>query len=217
MQNLDAIITEKVNEHIEKVYLTVNSLNRAIVAMEKGDQAYISEIQTAMKMEEDADSIRRDIMNKLAVSSVEAHMEHDIIDFVNRIDDIADSAKDAARILYICSPRGYPSGVYSDIMQIGDLLNESAEDLKEAMQTIETDPEKARTLILRIEKCENFIDGIYLNILAWLMSDAARSVTPGQAVALRELVFFLEATADNLEDTADVMSMIIERIQPKVQ
>src|SRR6056297_393702 len=93
------LILKKIVDHMKKVLETVHEFERAIgffVLEKKKDLAY-KVFERVLKLEHEADIMRREILVDISKSDMGSKMREDMMNVTKRIDNVADEADQAAR------------------------------------------------------------------------------------------------------------------------
>ena len=162
-----------------------------------------------VKYEEEADSVRRKIVEELARGILPPLSREDFIRLVERMDMVADWAKDIARILRII-PREQLLGLCKECLLIFlKYIRVTSIVLRKAVESMNKDFEKTLRYLNLIEKLEERADDSYLNCLKELEKTVGEETA--NVLLLEKLIEDLENLEDACEDTSDVIKVIIIR------
>ena len=166
-------------------------------------------IELLFAMEEEVDSLRREVFNRLAWVEIKSKDREDILHLVKRLDGMADYVKDSGRtILILIESESIPSEVWNRIIKISKSLVECASSLRKSIEKIEDDPKMAEKYSWEVDKWEHEIDNQNLEIWRFLIHNS-KNIDPATLITLRELLLSLEETADSCADTADYLRVLI--------
>ncbi len=197
-------------EHLETVLKTTHTLKDLIDALEKGDLSKADEIyEKISSCERKADDIKRNILQNLRGSYIHPQDREDILRLIMTADDIAAFAKSSAKRFMNIYHIGLriPDNVFKDIGEIIDKTVTATDLLLESIRSLGTDPSKSVSLTHEVEKIEEEIDDIRLNVLEKVYSSCVEKVEI-TCILIKDLVDDLESISDKCEDTGDVIRLI---------
>jgi len=204
-------ILDKIKVHVSKVHASAMKINEMIDYIERGDIGKVKEAFTEIKkLEDEADEIKRSVMNDIANSVMHPDDREDFLRLVILCDDIVDNVKAASRKLEILVEAD--CSIDRDIMDIlkrisSRLLNATEHVLK----TIEVLPEsidKALDHISRVEDIEEEIDD--LRDQGWkTIVTRFKGNLNSYALLIKEAVDDLERASDKCKDSVDTVKTII--------
>ncbi len=199
-------VLEHSRQHIAKVLVTVERLNDALCALEKGDipgrDKAIEELKVA---EHEGDDLRREMMKSLSEGLLLPLDRGDLMHFVKRLDSIADWAKGAARLLEFCKS-DLPSQLLKGLRENSDFIVEEAEKLNEATESlIRNDSEKALSDCSSVEELEEKADDKKRELLGILL---ATDLAAPQLLLLFQVIEAVENVSDRIEDAADLIRIL---------
>jgi len=205
-------ILELLLEHANICTESVTSLYNAIShLLERDIEEFEIWLREVHKNEEKADELRRKIIEHLAKGVISPLNREDFVRLVERMDMIADSARDSARILEIqYAQRGILEHKSSDIfLKMVEKARLCTETIKCAIKRIINDFEASLKLIHKVEEVEEDMDELYIRGLATLCSEEG----PTQhSVLLERLIETIEKICDYSEDVGDILKVIIVRV-----
>jgi len=173
------------------------------------EQTVLKKIEMVVKYEEEADSVRRKIVEELARGILPPLSREDFIRLVERMDMVADWAKDIARILRII-PREQLLGLCKECLLIFlKYIRVTSIVLRKAVESMNKDFEKTLRYLNLIEKLEERADDSYLNCLKELEKTVGEETA--NVLLLEKLIEDLENLEDACEDASDVIKVIIIR------
>ena len=173
------------------------------------EQTVLKKIEMVVKYEEEADSVRRKIVEELARGILPPLSREDFIRLVERMDMVADWAKDIARILRII-PREQLLGLCKECLLIFlKYIRVTSIVLRKAVEFMNKDFEKTLRYLNLIEKLEERADDSYLNCLKELEKTVGEETA--NVLLLEKLIEDLENLEDACEDASDVIKVIIIR------
>ena len=191
----------------------VQSFEASVVAFSGADPQAQDLVKKVFDAETKADGIHRDLSLKVAEGAFFGGVREDILNLMERIDDIADSAKDAARFLSEDSRLGDEARVVlaSENMKLflSD-LKAAVSALRDLVRALKVGRKQALALIEKVEDFEEEADGHKDALLKELFgrADTMNSVSD---IQLRNFTFMADNIADNAEDAGDVILVLLAK------
>lgn len=155
------------------------------------------------KIEEEADELRRLLVDDLNRSFVTPFDREDIFALSRAIDDIVDYAKSTVEemILFKVETDEY-------IRKMVEAINDAAKEIVLALKCIKTHPSVCSEHIVRAKKTENFVEHRYREGLVKLFeSDDIKKI-----LKTREVYRHLSNAADRVDEAANIISDILVKI-----
>jgi predicted phosphate transport protein (TIGR00153 family) len=201
-------------QHLDTVTRTVDSFILGVESFGKGDAASIEEYaRQVFDGETAADTIHRDLSLKVAEGAFFGGVREDILNLLEKIDDIADSAKDATRFLNADSRLGEQARALLGSENMKLFLNDlksSVSALTELVRAFEKGKAEVLSRAHSVEEFEEFADSRKDVLLKQLFS-GARGMDPVTVIQLRDFIFVADDVADNAEDAGDVILVLIAK------
>ncbi|MCS6767167.1 MAG: DUF47 family protein [Candidatus Nitrosocaldus sp.] len=199
-------------EHLSVVMDTLRSFKSmidALIALDlekgKGYLAMVDELETK------ADGVHRENVIKVCKGSFFAYMREDILTFMERVDDIADSAKEASRVLMIrkvpddallrflnANTTAYIDGSMETVMRLIDLVNSLHEKREIILERVK-----------RVEQSEESVDAMKSTVLHELYSNSTYDILT--VIQLKEFIQLVDRIADSAEDASDVIILMLAK------
>ncbi len=195
-----------IQEHADMTYQVVCEFKDAFNALERKDTETLKEkVDRVCSLESRADDLKRKIEENMYSGAFLPGSRRIILNFAERVDDIADAAQDAARILIFLEKRGIPKDLSNllelelqDGLETIDILRKSITDLR--------DVDEIRLAIERIREKEHESDEIANKIYSTLYGNVK---DPIAILLISKLTTYIGAISDKAEDAADALSLII--------
>lgn len=153
--------------------------------------------------EENADEVRRVLVDELNRSFVTPIDREDIFALSRAVDDMMDYAKSTVEetTLFEIKPDGY-------MKKMVEALHSASKDISRAVNQIKTHPSVAAEHLVRARKAENFVEHRYREGLVELFktSDVI------QILKKREIYRHLSNAADRAAESADIVNDILVKI-----
>lgn len=198
-------------EHMNKVVGVVDGLRTALEHFGKGEMEAMAQVQQLIfRGEREADDLRRDLLNKLSEGMFLPADREDLVHLVERVDDVADYANGAARLLVLFR-EAPPEPLQEGIVQYGRLLLQAAQTLAEALDKLAAgDRRQSLELCTAVERIEEEADALKANLYRDLFF---MDLPAGVLLLLHNLIESMENTADKAEDAADLIRLLTVKIQ----
>jgi len=196
----------KIKKHLETTYRVVKELDNAFEALEKEDYELLKEKQkNVASLEREADELRREIEEDLYSGAFLPISKSRILDFAEKVDETADAAEDASKVLTFLKgdeiPHELPSLLRNEIKKAMD----SVKLLKESVDNIE-DLEKVRGIIKKIRINEHESDKTSYQAYNLLYGEER---DPRSLQLLSKLIEFISEISNKAEDASDSLSLIV--------
>ena len=169
--------------------------------MKKGDESYAQQVARA---EEEADEIRRILIDELNRSFVTPIDREDIFRLSRAIDDIVDYGYTTIDEMVILKVHPNPY-----LHQMASLLKEAAKEIHLATLRLADHPNVANDHAMRAKALENQVEQIYREAVAALFSGPKDLEHVVEMLKLRELYRHLSNCADRGDEAANVIGDII--------
>jgi predicted phosphate transport protein (TIGR00153 family) len=199
---------------LDVVTQAVDAFEGSVAAFAKGDAAAAQEeVKLVFDAETKADEIHRKLSTQVAEGAFFGGVREDILNLMERIDDIADSAKDAARFLDEDSDFGETSRqvLGSDNMKLFLVnLKQAVNALKELVKALKVGKKEALAIIHTVEDFEEEADTHKDALLKDLFS-RANTMDAVNVIQLRDFTFVADDIADNSEDAGDVILILLAK------
>ena len=199
---------------LDTVSKTVDSFEESVLAWGQGDTKSAADlVEKVFEGETKADEIHRDLSLKIAEGAFFGGVREDILNLLEKIDNIADSAKDAARFISSDSRLRLEAKemlASPEIKQFLGALKASVAALTTLVEALERGKKEALSKVHIVEKFEEEADSHKDAFLKTLFS-SDDSMNPVTVIQLRDFVFVADDVADNAEDASDVILVLIAK------
>ena len=207
-------ILEGVGSHLATVKKTVEDFSGLVDSVSRGDAASARRFfEDVMGDETKADTIHRDLSLRVANGAFFGGVREDILALLEKIDDIADSAKDASRLLNV---EVGANGSTVELLR-SDEMRLFIADLKGAVSALENliaafkiSKKEVLARVHSVEEFEEAADSRKDVLLRELFGGASR-LNPVTVIQLRDFIFVADDIADNAEDASDVVLVLIAK------
>jgi predicted phosphate transport protein (TIGR00153 family) len=199
---------------LDIVSSAVDSFEASVLAWAQGDTKTASVmVEKVFEGETRADEIHRELSLKIAEGAFFGGVREDILNLLEEIDNIADSAKDAARFLSSDSQLGIEAKDMlgsQDMRQFLAALKASVSALSGLVRTLNEGKKEALAKVHTVEQFEEEADSHKDAFLKSLFS-SYQSMSPVTVIQLRDFTFVADDVADNAEDASDVILVLIAK------
>jgi predicted phosphate transport protein (TIGR00153 family) len=214
MNRKEKAIFAGILQHLDTVARTVDFFVSSVNEFGKGDAAAAEDLaKSVFQGETAADTIHRDLSLKVAQGAFFGGVREDILNLLEKIDDIADSAKDAARFFNSDTGLGESARTLlgSENMQLflNDLKSTVAA-LTELVRAFEKGKTEVLLKVHNVEEFEEFADTRKDVLLKQLFANT-KGMDPVTVIQLRDFIFVADNIADNAEDAGDVIIILIAK------
>jgi predicted phosphate transport protein (TIGR00153 family) len=193
---------------------TVDSFVESVGALGRGDVESAREsVSNVIEGETNADEIHRDLSLKIAEGAFFGGVREDILNLLEKIDNIADSAKDAARFLAADSLIGVEARdtlASKDMEMFLAALKSSVTALTGLVKALEDGKKEALAKVQTVEDFEEEADSHKDVMIKSLFSDG-KLANPVTVIQLRDFIFVADDVADNAEDASDVILVLVAK------
>ena len=198
------------NNHLKATMRAIEGLMEVIGAMVQGNlngvPAIIDRIE---KAEEEADSLRRKLMEELAGEKLSLIDREDLMHLVKRVDMVADWCRESARVLRVIYKRSFPNGLMKDIESMAKGVEECALALQRAIEVMSESPEKALEKADEVERLEEKVDELHEKARFSMIEE--KGIEAGVLILISNLLGSIENVADACEDACDQIRVIVVR------
>jgi len=208
----------KLKQQTELVLKTSRSCMEALQeAVEGRAREAANKCLEASMLEREADTLRREITDKVAAGDLPAEDRDDFMRLARVIDLVADWSLESCRTLQVVGAR------FALILNASPpekkLLNEFRENILSCVEKLKgsldelfrRNVERALELADDVERAEEKVDELYQKARTTFLATKRGEVFAGEVVVLGELLDALENVADRCEDSCDQIRVIAVR------
>ncbi len=195
---------------VKKCVVTYQSLVSSFAAERTSPDALLSEV---FSLQDGAKAMRRDLSAKIAEGAFFGGVREDILTLIQTNDNIADSAKDAARLLAIGAD-GEPG--FLEILRSEHMaafqkhLLAAVTALESLIQALQSDKKTVVSKVRIVGDCEEDADTEKDRLLRQLLGERGR-MDPVSIIELRDFIFASDDIADNAEHASDVVLVLVAK------
>ncbi len=187
--------------HSQKVAMAVHSLKHSCEAWQRGDREALQQsVDELSALEEEADSIRRQITRELASPELPGPTSELFRRLTHCADDVADTANRAGNFLLIVRDLLLPPGYKSDLVKMASLCQTAMAELAEAIHCLGEPAERRIEYAARISDMERSVDDIEFKIQ---QQASELQLDTWSTIIFWRLILTTSRVADYIEDAAD--------------
>ncbi|MEM2001425.1 MAG: DUF47 family protein [Candidatus Methanomethylicaceae archaeon] len=197
-----------ITEHARKVQDSVRLMVESFTKFSTSQRSELKSIYEKVSVvEEDADKIKRELIEQLTKSAPAFLYREDFIRLVIRVDEVAELAQSISRQLSRISDNNWlPSPSIGKLFErlSGEVLTEY-ERLRDAILILPMNPKRAIELVVSVHEAESKVDSSYYDADFKLLMEVKRIE---QLLVYRDLLRLLEDMADLIEDASDDLRVL---------
>jgi len=201
---------ESIQHHLALTTGIVEDLEKAIRAAVKRD---VKEMQMCIsrvaKSENEADALRRKVMDQVSTGELSPTDREDLMDLVKRVDMVADWSRESTRILGAIPMEHVPNSIKDEFIEMVKSVKECAASVQKCVNKMMTKPEEALQAADAVEREEERVDGIHEK--ARILIGKEDLPKAGAAILASQLFEAIEMIADSCEDACDQVRVIMVR------
>ena len=207
-------------KHSEVVLNTVETLEKALRAWERGDCEEMKRLAIEVdRLEDVADRIKEEIRDSLSSKLMMAVAREDVLIYLHMQDKVADAAEDTAKWLLVKKPGTVPDELKALIVQMGVESIKAAKLVHEAIvqmdRVIESgfadkEIEEEYRIIHEIESVESKIDGLDTELMQRVfgMED---ELSWGEGFYILNVARTLSNISDKAKDAAERIRLMMNK------
>lgn len=207
-------IMKDVVEFTQKILETVHEFERAFefLAKEKKPELADTVFHRVLKLEHEADQMRKNILLEITKSDLDSHMRQDLTILVKRIDKIANEADAASRTII-----GFK---FKPIYMVGDdaldvmseIIHKTVEATKLLFGLIKRFGEMEDAAVFnatgRIDQIEHECDKLHTALYMLINEKDYNGINPFIAYQIVKFVDSIEYISNRIEDVCDYIDLI---------
>jgi len=207
-------------KHSEVVLNTVETLEKALRAWERGDYEEMKRLAIEVdRLEDVADRIKEEIRDSLSSKLMMAVAREDVLIYLHMQDKVADAAEDTAKWLLIKKPGMVPEEIRALIIQMGVESIKAAKLVHEAIVQMdrviesgfsENEINAEYEIIHKIEGVENEIDGLDTELMQKVF-EMADELSWGDGFYILNVARTLSNISDKAKDAAERIRLMMNK------
>jgi len=201
---------QMIKQHLAITVGIVEDLESAIRAAMKGEMDEMKKaIKRVAKNEEEADRIRRRVMDELSHGELSPIDREDLMNVVKGVDMVADWSHETARLLAVLPMEEVPQSVKQTCIKMMKGVKKCVYALKKCVSSMMDNPKDALNAADEVEREEENVDDLHRDARKALVQE--KNVRASVAVIINEFYEALEMISDWCEDTCDQVRIIMIR------
>lgn len=202
-------VRDGVLDHLGVVREAVGVLDDATRAYLDDDPGFADLTERVDDLESEADTIRRDTERVLFEGAFLPTHREDYFLLLERLDEVADKAEDAAKLLAMTRPE-IPDGLRDDLRDILERTVGMADRLDATVQALFEDVGRIESLVGELKTYEEEIDRAEFAIVEDLF---AADLDTADKILAKDLVELLARISDMIEDVGDHIAILVVKRQ----
>ncbi len=166
------------------------------------------------RLESRADEIRRELSESLVKGVFFAHLREDLLNLIEKIDNMADWSENAVGILAETTPQFELLFTMFELKEMSEYIElcvKSSSKLLEAIRILKTDNAKKVIGILHeIEDLEERGDELKSRLIKYLIRESRR-YHPIDIIQMKEFILMIDNVLDSAEDASDTILLMIAK------
>ncbi len=211
----EGTILHRIQDALRLVRETEQEIPSLIAAVAEGDAASCeSKRGKIFDLESKADVVHRELSTQIAEGAFFGGVREDMLNLLQKIDNIADKAKDAARLITlteITDKRALDVLRSEDMRQFLANLDLAVVALQRLIEAFEIDRKTVLARVNTVEEYEEVADTFKQNMLAALFEKSHGGIDPVTVILVRDFLFCADDVADNAEDASDVVLVLVAK------
>jgi predicted phosphate transport protein (TIGR00153 family) len=211
----EGTILKRINEDLLLVRETEQELASLVSAVAESDLVACRERRNrTFDLESKADDLHRELSTQIARGAFFGGVREDMLNLIAKIDDIADKAKDAARLITLArvtDAKALEVLRSEDMKQFLANLDLAVVALQRLVEAFAIDRKTVLERVNVVEEYEKTADTFKQNMLVALFEKSSGGIDPVTLILVRDFLFCADDIADNAEDASDVALVLVAK------
>ena len=169
-------------------------------------------ISRLSRMEEEADSLRRDIALELTSGEIPPLERDDLLHLSRDIDWITDWSKESGRLLLVAPVERLPENMAKKGLEMIDVVKETTTAVRACIDQLSEKPKEAMRIADSVERLEENVDALYMEIRGLYPTMDFSKINPGEVFLIGQLFDAIEHITDWCENTVDQVRVLAVRM-----
>ena len=211
----EGAIVKRIMEDLAIVRLVEQQIPPLVEAVAAGNGELAYQIRDKIyESESKADEVHRELSTQVAEGAFFGGVREDILELLEKIDNIADKAKGAAQLITLTDIADQKA---RDVLRSDDMkqflanLDLAVEALQRLVEAFEVDRKTIMNRIHVVETYEEAADDSKHKMLKTLFDATKGSIDPVTLLLVRDFLFCADDVADNAEDASDVVLVLVAK------
>jgi predicted phosphate transport protein (TIGR00153 family) len=206
-------ILQGMEQHLSMVKRCVVAYQTFVTSFAEREPPSDEALAEIFALQDGAKAMRRDLSSKIAEGAFFGGVREDILTLIQTNDNIADSAKDAARLLAIGMNRepAFLETLRSvHMVTFQKNLLAAVLALESLIQALQNDRKGVVSKIHAVGDCEEAADTEKDHLLRGVFGERGK-MDPVSIIELRDFIFASDDIADNAEHASDVVLVLVAK------
>jgi uncharacterized protein len=211
----EGTILKRIIDDVSLVRETEQELSSLVSAVADGDLVACRERRDKIfDLEARAAAEHRELSAQIAEGAFFGGVREDMLNLTGKIHDIADKAKDAARLITmaeITDDKAIQVLRSEDMKQFLANLDMAVIALQRLVEAFEIDRKAVLERVHTVEEYEEAADSFKQNMLVALFEKSPGGIDPVTVILVRDFLFCADDVADKAEDASDVALVLVAK------
>jgi predicted phosphate transport protein (TIGR00153 family) len=215
--NREQTVLDLMNEHLDLVAKAVSFLKDGVTMAMTGQKSVLVETKIGLVSDYEnlADDAHLKAMLEVCKGAFYTGLREDFLSLFEKVDDIADYAKDAAQILKRNINEFLSLQVFGKDEEVSprafmDKIEEAVAALKEAVNNLGNDVTKSIEKILEVKRWEHEADNIKSKLIDRLY-EHRKDLDLLVLLDMKDFIFILDNVADAAEQSSEIIMAIVAK------
>ena len=214
LRKRENLLVKEILNHLSKSRKTVEKFHEFYGAVVDYDLDRMSSLYDEIDMlEGEVDASRRVLASELCSGSFFAYMQEDFLDLIEKIDSIADAAKDAAKVVLDAGVSKQAVDLIFKLEEMQRYMNlcvETVKTLEKALETLADKGKEAFKLVEEVEELEETADNVKAQLIKILFNKAEK-LKVLEVIQVKDFIHLVDNICDSAEDASDIILQIIAK------
>lgn len=205
----ESVVMGAIRDHAQKITDTIIELNRAVMALTKGEkERALDAIKRVSLSEKEADRLEETITEELSKGDLESKEREDLMHLIRRMDYVADWAKEASMNLQLVVEANVqvPITLWTMYSGMTGELEKSAKALKSTIDNLGVDEDAVGKYERAVVVQEHILDDMYFSTKKEIFF---AEIDPKAIYLMRDILHDIENSSDKCKDAADMIRIIL--------
>jgi predicted phosphate transport protein (TIGR00153 family) len=211
----EGTILHSIEENLRLVREVEQEIPGLVAAVAGHDKpAAHSKRDRIFELESKTDALHRKLSMEIAEGAFFGGVREDILNLLEKIDNIADRAKDAARLITlteITDEKALDILRSEDMRQFLSNLDQAVVALQHLVEAFRIDRKTILERVHTVQKYEEEADKFKQNMLAVLFEKFRGGIDPVTVILVKDFLFCVDDVADNADDASDVVLILVAK------
>ncbi len=199
------IVNEKIQQYLQVVKMTFVQFEKAMKSkLGEGKESFEELKADVLRLESQADDIRRDVERELYQKSLLPELREDLLLIIDNLDELPDLAEDIVKMIFNLKIE-IPADIRVPFLELLKLSVETVNVLEKMALDMMHKTEKIEEFTNLIDNNESAADKIQDKLIGLLFEDGLNNC---QQLVLRELVDKVGEICDLCQEVTDVLNLV---------